>query len=95
MLSPKFKILITAEVIRKKTVTSLEFKLKDGWFDYFLSGAILGCLVTLLAFVFGLQDSAPQISASTSLNLTVVSVVLALLFVLIFVSACSVKRRPP
>lgn len=66
----------------------MEFKLKEGWFDYFMSGAGVGALAVLLYFLYSFQE---ELRMDVWIILGIL--IIALFSILDFVRACRVKRR--
>jgi len=67
----------------------MEFKLKDGWLDYFMSGAGVGALAVLLYFIYSFQEEL-KMDVWTILGILVI----VSFFIFSFVMGCRVKRKP-
>jgi hypothetical protein len=65
----------------------MEFRLKEGWFDYFASGMSLGALLTILLFVQQ-YESKLDFMGIVGLFLIVLGVIV------FFVCGCIVKKKP-
>jgi len=67
----------------------MEFKLKEGWLDYFMSGLLIGAVAVLLSFFQYFQ---------TGVNITIEIVfwlfAIVLLSVFSFIMGCRVKKKP-
>jgi len=67
----------------------MEFKLKDGWLDYFMSGALVGALAVLVYFIYGFQE---ELKMDVWIILGILAIVSLSIFS--FVMGCRVKRKP-
>jgi len=66
----------------------MEFKLKEGWFDYFMSGLLIGAVVVLLSAIQYFQTEV-KITMEMMLGLFVI----VALSVFSFISGCRVKKK--
>ena len=70
----------------------MEFRLKEGWTDYFLSGFLIGILFAVL-FAMYLFQGYFQIDSGNLLQITGLIMVLVVVSVFSFVIGCRVKRK--
>lgn len=66
----------------------MEFKLKDGWFDYFFSGFFAGIFLMVLT-MFQLRPDVIDVGGFVN------GVVVVLASVVAFIMGCRVKKRTP
>lgn len=66
----------------------MELRLKAGWSDYFISGAVVGALASLLYFIYSFQE---EVKMDVWTILGILALVSFSIFA--FVMGCRVKRK--